>query len=162
MALWSCGPAFLAAYDDSLDGQHAHIVNDVHPPYEIRTAAVIEAAKRLGWTNSTGSLATRLENWTHDDTEARNDVFLALRSDELINGVVAAALAVCDALGLPRCDSEAVLDVEKTLDGGVIPSFGRQIILAAWLKYEGLQEDAVRYHEWERTNVDALARQVTP
>src|SRR5690606_22985655 len=46
VAVWSCGPAFLAAYDDSVEGQQGHIIDDVHPPYEIRTLAVMEAANR--------------------------------------------------------------------------------------------------------------------
>jgi hypothetical protein len=162
VALWSCGPAFLAAYDDSLDGQHGHVIDDVHPPYEIRTAAVIEAARRLGWTDYTAQLATRLEGWVQDSTGARNDVFLALRSDELINGVLTAALGVCSALGLPRCDSETLLNVERLLGRGATPNFGRPIILASWLKYEEFHGDTARYHAWERTIVDALVRQVTP
>lgn len=162
VALWSCGPAFLAAYDDSLDGQQAHIIDDVHPPYEIRTAAVIEAAKRLGWSNHTASLASRLDDWTQDSSGARNDVFLALASDELMNGVLTAALGGCNSLGLPRCDSEAVVEVSELLVRGETPAFGRPIILASWLKYEQFQGDVTHYHEWERANIDALIRQVNP
>ena len=159
---WSCGPAFLTAYDDTLDGNSPHIIDDVHPPYEIRTAAIVEAATRLGWNDHTASLRRSTEKCVETDCDARDDVFLALWSEELVDGVVAAALEFCSKLSLPRCDLVTVAEVKSLLARGETPSIGRSLILASWLTYEQCRGDKTLYYKWEIDTVNALVQEVSP
>lgn len=162
VALWSCGPAFLAAYDDSLDGKKPHIIDEVHPPYEIRSIAIAEAARRLGWEEYVSSLASRIDEWARPGTSERDDVFLALGGQELVGGVVTAGLDICSTLKLPRCDHAVLSHVNKLLADTQSPSFGRSLILASWLMYERCNEDAARYHGWESRLVGSLVQSVIP
>ena len=161
-ALWCCGPAFLAAYDDSLEGKNPYIIDEVHPPYEIRSIAVVEAAKRLGWGSHVDSLTGRIDEWAETDNDERNDVFLALGNQELVYGVLTAALDVCNALNLPRCDHATLSGLRTFLANNQSPPFGLSLILASWLTYEQHDGDYARYHEWETNLVNTLVQEVTP
>jgi hypothetical protein len=162
VALWSCGPAFLAAYDDSPEDKNPYFIDKVHPPYETRSIAIIEAAKRLGWGSHVDSLTERIDEWAETDNDERNDVFLALGNQELVYGVLTAALDVCNALNLPRCDCATLSDLRTSLASNQSPPFGRSLILASWLIYEQHDGDSALYHEWEAKLVNTLVQEVTP
>lgn len=162
VALWSCGPAFLAAYDDSLEKGNPYFIDEIHPPYETRSIAIVEAAKRLGWGSHVDSLAGRIDEWVETDNDERNDVFLALGNQELVYGVLTAALDICNALNLPRCDHATLSDLENLLASNQSPPFGRSLIVASWLIYERHDGDSARYHEWETNVVNTLVQEVIP
>ena len=50
IALWACGPAYLAAFQDEHEQvENPFIIELTHPPVELRTHALLHAARELGW-----------------------------------------------------------------------------------------------------------------
>ena len=50
IAIWTCGPAFIASFCDNIEdsGQHPFKTQDTHPPPNLRAALLIEVGEALG------------------------------------------------------------------------------------------------------------------
>ena len=163
VALWSIGPAFLAAYEDALEGKPPHVADQTHPPYEVRTFAIVEAARRLGWQQYAAALEERLANWAKlFEESARDNLYLALFDQDIVNGVVTAAMAACGTLALPRCDQASIVAAQQGLDRNEIPAFGRPALIAAWVQYERTKDAPDVYHAWETNVIRSMSEEVTP
>lgn len=62
-------------------------------------------------------------------------------------------------MGLPRCTPALVGEVSDRIQDGGMPDFGSELLLAAWLRRNQLDEDA--YEAWEREVKESLCSLVT-
>ena len=161
VALWSAGPAFLAAYDDVLEDKEPFVVNEIHPPYHLRTMALLEAARRLGLRPHLSALTQRLDEWntSREENEPDNS-YEDLFDEELLHGVVSAALNYCVRLDLPRCDQNTIEEAETLITCEEPLPFGRKAMLAAWIMYERCSGRPDEYHTWELSMVGKMVREV--
>lgn len=62
VALWLCGPAYLAALHDKLDEPHVqpYYLEQEHPPNFTRLSALVDVAAELGWSNHVSALVLDL------------------------------------------------------------------------------------------------------
>jgi hypothetical protein len=106
VALWTCGPAFLAAFQDEIEdeGKDPYRVDKAHPPYALRAIALLKASKILGWSHWTKGIKEILENWRKSKWSKRVDNnYRALSEPQLTEAVVKCALATCEHFSLSFC-----------------------------------------------------------
>jgi hypothetical protein len=162
VALWTCGPAYLAAFQDVLDEESLdpYQIDQSHPPYEVRADALLSACDGLGWASYTSGIRNRMDAWRASDlSRKRTNSYLASTSAELTRECVDSSMKVCDALGLPCCTPEGIASLDARLQNGYEPDFGTELILSAWLRWNQLGEGA--YEEWETDVKASLCNQVT-
>ncbi len=161
VALWTCGPSFLAAFQDEIEDEtkNPYLVDKVHPPYAVRAIALLKAGKALGWQEHTQKIRGILEHWRKSKSAKQVDnSYLALSEPLLTEGVVACAQATCHSLSLPKCTPTEIERIKGLLVHDEIPDFGVDLIIAAWLVRE--QEDEETFSRWEtakiRSRLDSL------
>jgi hypothetical protein len=152
IALWTCGPAYLAALQDVLEhaNTNPYQLGQSHPPYEVRAKAMIEAANQLGWAYYTGEYQTLIEGWPKSPWAAdQTNLYAACADPRLVNASVAAALETCRSLALPCCTAVLIESVREKLRKEELPDLGIEIIIAAWVQRGLINEGP--YVEWERS-----------
>ncbi len=162
IALWACGPAYLATLQDVLEAESLdpYQIGKSHPPYEVRSNALLSASDKLGWAYYTGGIRRQMDAWRNSERRrGRTNSYLAYASPDLTRECVDAALSACEALGLPRCTPALVGEVSDRIQDGGMPDFGSELLLAAWLRRNQLDEDA--YEAWEREVKESLCSLVT-
>ncbi len=83
IALWACGPAYLAAFEDAHEGtENPFVIEPDHPPIELRTYALLHAAERLGWDKYLAGLKQIQDNWYRIPLSIGNQ-YRSLRNSEL-------------------------------------------------------------------------------
>lgn len=160
VSLWSCGPAFLATFDRTLEDEspNPYLLNRSHPPYDVRVSALILAASKLGWTEYTGSVTVKSDKWKSSAfAPDRTNEYIAYTSRDIIEAAVSSSAAMCQALGLPRCDPERVTKVQANLRSDTL-EFGPDLVVAAWLVHEGAAKE---YDSWQAVTVSRLLATVT-
>ena len=165
VALWACGPAYLAVFQDELSKPEIdpYQIDQNHPPYEVRASAMNITSKRLGWeTHATGltkAVSDNRKNKWRDKKGDRNR-YTALVNSELINACISLALETCELLELPKCTSAHLDRVNDALRQGTTPDFGIELIWAAWA-VEATQGEGA-YDQWEKETLETLLRCITP
>lgn len=162
IALWTCGPAYLAVFQDTLQEgtKDPYLITQEHPPYAVRVEALIKAAERLGWSDYTRELKRVVKEWRGSRwSTGLTNHYVALVDSRLVDACVSCALGACEKLSLPKCDSKEIERVRGVLRRGGVPAFGTEIILAAWLVEQ--QEGESGFERWERATVRALADSIT-
>lgn len=162
IALWTCGPAYLATFYDVLDDAQLdpYQVGQSHPPYEVRAKALIHAAGELGWSAHCQNLSEVIRKWGRSDWHrGRNNQYAALASPVLIAACSDIAIKTCGALRLPKCTPDTVQAVGLKLSRGETPDLGSELILAAWLTRENKDEPA--YVEWEKAVIRSHLNDIT-
>ena len=165
VALWACGPAYLAVFQDELSkpGIDPYQIDHNHPPYEVRASAMNITSKRLGWETYATGLAKvvrdgRKNKWR--DKKVDRNRYTALVNPELINACISFALETCELLGLPKCTSTHLGRVKDILRRGETPDFGIELIWAAWVVEAAQGEEA--YNQWEKETLETLFQYITP
>lgn len=162
VALWTCGPAFVAAFEDVVgerDVDPFH-VGQTHPPYSTRLQAVMNGARELGWCSELTEVERIAAAWERKKPRsARESNRLLLLSDEpLIDGAVRLAFELCRALRLPPATPAGVAKL-RSEGAGRVDECGSDVLLLAWAKYQELDHTA--YETWEKNLVAELASAVT-
>lgn len=159
VALWTFGPAFLFAFDEFVERHDPdpYRIGQVHPPYHLRASAMVDAASRLLWGDFTDPLQHRIDGWSGD---APNSYEYATLSDEdLLIAAVTCGLDSCKIAGLPRLTAERADELRAVVRTGALPEFGSELVVAAWLAQEELEQAA--FAEWHNRVVRELAKDVT-
>ncbi|AMV24217.1 hypothetical protein VT84_07455 [Gemmata sp. SH-PL17] len=150
VALWTCGPAYIAALHDVMERPETnpYQLDQDHPPYELRAKALIEAAIPLGWSYYTGEYHNLLDAWTKSHwARGRANLYAACADTRLVTSSVEAALDACRSLLLPCCTPTILDSIRAKLSDQELPDLGLELITAAWLHRNGGTEEA--YLEWE-------------
>lgn len=150
IALWTCGPAYLAAIQDVLEAESLdpYQIGQSHPPYEVRSNALAAASDALGWGYYMGEIGNLMDAWrTSERQHQRTNFYVASADLGLTRSCVEAALSACRVLKLPRCDPSLTARLSERIDGGEVPEFGTELILSAWLARDRLDEGG--YEVWE-------------
>lgn len=162
VALWTCGPAFLATFqevieDTAIDPYH---VDRVHPPYAVRTIGLIRASDELGWTEYATGLSKRLRIWRKSKWAKRVDnKYLMLAEPRLTEAAVDCTLMTCKSFSLPRCSSETIQRIERLVARDEVPQFGADLIIAAWLVR--MKQDEQSFTHWETSVLRTLYESIT-
>lgn len=158
IAVWTCGPAYLAAYAAEIDKPDVvpHEIVPTHPPHAVRVAALIEMATQLGWGNRTPDLQRISLTWNSRSVRERNNRYVALTHKHLIQAGITAAMETCRKLALPQCTAGTLASVEKAVKRGEPLPFGLALLWGAWAVW---QNDPDSYEDWQGRLVrDLLAR----
>jgi hypothetical protein len=163
IALWTVGPAYLATFHDTLEDEelNPYQVGQSHPPYEIRAKALIDASNRLGWEVATQGLTKQVADWSRSHwRKERNNQYVAYASPDLVRGCVTSVIITCETLALPRCTAETLDAIQKKLKQSEIPDLGSEVLLAAWMQCQQMDNDS--FDAWESDVVRELAQAVIP
>ena len=161
-ALWTCGPAYLAALLDELDGQHLdpYFIGQEHPPYAVRVEALIFACRQLGWMREADELGKHIRQWQQSAHYKQvSNRYVALTDTSLTADCVRCALETCRHHNLPKCDQQTIARVRQKLNRNETPDWGTELILAAWLKYE---MNNTNYDAWQQSVIRELLDSLKP
>ena len=164
VALWLCGPAYLAALHDKFDERHVqpYYLEQEHPPNFTRLSALVDVAAELGWSNHVRALVQLLERWKHTrwNSEMGNrNQYVALVDSQIVNACVTSSLLACKTLCLPLCNEDTVNRIRQEISRGETPDFGIDVVVGAWLVHEERGEQY--YGPWESSTVRDLLKYVT-
>jgi hypothetical protein len=154
-ALWTCGPAFISAFHSTLKDLNPDpfIKKQDHPPYVVRVAALISAAKKLRFDSYLRGLSDTYRDQCKavENSRKKNDLLL-FAPDNVIQDCVDAAISVAGKFGLRRWRE---VDPDRFL---AEPSFGSDLFAAAFKKS---QISSSNYAEWQQGVLGKLAASVT-
>ncbi len=160
VALWTCGPAYIAAFQDEIQdevekkGKDPYFIGQSHPPYAVRIDILERTSDRLGWEDYTDRIRMLRQNWSKPPHRRRmNNHYLALTDPVLIEVCIASALDACEKYQILRCDRTTIKKVKEILRNNELPGFGVEVIIAAWLME---QKERSAYREWENKFVRRL------
>ena len=160
IALWACGPAYLAAFEDAHeDIENPFVIELTHPPVELRTYALLHAAQKLGWDKHLEKLEQIRQGWYKKIPAPVRNKYESLRKPELVNQCVAAALTYCKSIRIPRLKPEDPDKIRLNLQQENDWSNGIELIVAAWLSY---QENEKCYQDWEEQTFNKLIDEISP
>jgi hypothetical protein len=157
VAVWLCGPAYLAALQDVMEASDLNPfqLGQSHPPYDVRARALLDAAGQLGWSYYSGGIHALIEKWSSPArTGNRTNLHVACEDSGLVGGAVAAALNTCRSLSLPLCTAARIQAVDETLKKGEPIDFGTDLLIAAWATRRRVTP--AEYEMWERSVVQRL------
>ena len=158
IALWTCGPAYLAAFEDGHEETaNPFVIEPNHPPVELRTYTLLHAARKLGWDQYLGELEQMRLDWYKKIPAAFKNRYRSLRNTELVASCVEAALTYCKSIRLPRLKREDLNKIRSNLQRQNDFSNGIELIVAAWLSY---QENEGCYFDWEEQTFNKLAAEI--
>ena len=156
-ALWTCGPAYLAAFEDEIEEQskNPYLIEQRHPPYAVRARALFIASHKLGWERYSSGIKRVGQNWKESSWRNHLDNrYIALTDPKLTDACLACALAACKSYSLPRCTTADVERINGMLTRGTTPDFGPDLLVAAWLAKE--QQDEESFAKWEENTLQTL------
>ena len=161
VALWMCGPSFLAAFDNELDSRkpNPYLISQQHPSYEIRSIGLVRAGSKLGWSRYTASLDDRVKLWkTSKFRQDRTNEYISYANNEILDGAISSTLDMCTDLKIPVCDQNKVKAIRKLVQAKATFDFGAELVIAAWLVNQEIGRD--EYSSWEGKIVEELSKSI--
>ena len=153
IALWACGPAYLAAFEDAHEGtENPFVIESNHPPVKLRTYALLHASRKLGWDKYLAGLKQIQDSWYRIPSSIGNQ-YRSLHNPELVTQCVAAALTYCKSSRIPRLKLEDLNKICLNLELQNDFSNGIELIVAAWLVY---YENEEYYDDWEKQTFNKI------
>jgi hypothetical protein len=147
VGLWSCGPAYLNSYYVDHENADPFIIRLDHPPVAIRTIALVEAAKKLGWREYTLPLNSVLDKWERNISDSEHNRYKTLRDKGLIDNYL---MRICDYysdLGVPRFESKDIERISKQAVDIDSQTLAADLVVKAWLISH--EQDDAAYQAWE-------------
>ena len=158
IALWGCGPAYLAAFEDAHeDIENPFVIELTHPPVELRTYALLHAAQKLSWGKHIKELERIRQGWYKKIPASVRNKYESLRNPNLVTQCVAAALTCCKNIGIPCLKPADLNKIRLNLHQENDFSDGIELIIAAWLSY---QENEECYQDWEEQIFNKLIDEI--
>lgn len=162
LSLWTCGPAYLACFEDCLvkERPDPYMVDQNHPPYSVRAKALVEGAEQLGLGAYARGLRKVVAGWDKSKLHPKRDNrFVRLTKPEMIEACTQASFGLCKSLNLAGCSAGRMESLRGSASNFDTADFGVDLLLKARIVYSDKGEAA--YNEWEREIVKLLARTVT-
>ena len=154
ITLWVCGPAFLAAFEDAHeDTENPFVIEQKHPPVELRTYALLHAARELGWNRYLERLEQIQDGWHRRIPSSIGNHYRSLRNPALVTQCVAAALTYCNSVKIPCLTLDDLNKIRMNWRRNNDFSTGIEVIVAAWIVYH---ENEERYDDWENHTFNKL------
>ncbi len=160
VALWSCGPAFLAAMTDATDSLQLDpfVIESAHPPYALRILTLAEGAKALGWEEEATPLVEMSGRWESRKAVLPNyNHFVALTPRELTEEALRWTLRACRTWNIPRCNRETLQTIADRRRKKLPVDSAVELIASAALLFE---QDPQAYPAWESTTVRLLCSEL--
>lgn len=161
IALWSCGPAYLAAFQEEHEKiDKPFIIESTHPPVELRTYALLQAARKLGWDKYLEGLEQIQQGWYKKIPASIGNKYRSLRDPELVTQCVESALNYCQSVRIPLLEPlepEDLNELRLNVQQGADFSDGLELIVMAWLVYH---ENEECYHDWEEQTLNKLMDEI--
>jgi hypothetical protein len=154
ISLWLCGPSYLSAFNEVVSQPSINpfeIVQD-HPPYAVRTWALLAAASDLGFASYGADLSTLERSWRKSRWDRKRDSrFLNLANRTLISECTQGAMEFCVHSNLRKCTSQALDRIRREVlsrasDAECTDDVGIDLVLLAWTVHREKGESA--YEEW--------------
>jgi hypothetical protein len=162
IALWTCGPAYLASFQDEVEQPHKnpYEITQDHPPNEVRLRALVDASGDFRFNNYAEGLLVVREGWGESKwRKARDNRFLALADPELIRECIRAAFRFCESMNLTKWTTSRLDALRTRPHDDPSLELGVDLLLSARVVFRERGEAA--FDEWERKAVDRLAQEVT-
>ena len=158
ITLWTCGPAYLATFEDGHENtENPFVIEPNHPPIELRTYTLLHAARKLGWDKYLEKLEQMQRDWYKEIPAPIGNKYRPLHDNELIDQCVEAALTYCKSVRLPRLKRDDLNKIRSNLQRQNDFSNGTELIVAAWLSY---QENEECYFDWEEQTFNKLTDEI--
>lgn len=158
-ATWTSGPAYGAAFVDY--ASHSAVdpfkIDGNHPPYFIRTRALEEGTRRLGWTQTADLFAELMSRWSNQGPS--RSAVVELNDEEMLGTLVYRLLELFETTGLTRCTIRDVDRARLRFQNVDSVDFGIGLLLDAYVAHESLSESD--FGQWHEQVVRHLANQVT-
>ncbi|MEM5786237.1 MAG: hypothetical protein AAGU11_02890 [Syntrophobacteraceae bacterium] len=149
IALWTCGPSFLAAFQDEVerDGVNPYEISKSHPPYELRARVLMEACKHLGWPEHLVAQDI-ISKWrrSSERKRIRANELAAYASPDIFRTCLSCSLATCKDLQLPMFDRTMITHTRESVSKGVLPELGADLLLVSRSLFTDQREI---YDQWE-------------
>lgn len=157
IALWACGPAYLAAFEDEHEGtKKPFVIESNHPPVKLRTCTLLHAAQKLGWDKYLAGLKQIQDRWYRIPPSIGNQ-YRSLHNPELVTQCVAAAMTYCKSSKIPRLKPDDLNKIRLNLDLQNNFSNGIELIVTAWLVH---YENEKYYDDWEEQTFNKLTDEI--
>jgi hypothetical protein len=153
IALWSCGPAFLAAMMDVAENSEPFLVDSPHPPYALRLKMLALCAENLGWQKEAQSLVELESQWASVQTVKSHNRYLTLCPAELVQAALSWALEACREWSIPKCTRAQLRSFTDRRQKNCPIDSANELIGSAWLIFES---NPRAYPEWEARTVRCL------
>jgi hypothetical protein len=161
IALWTCGPAYLACFVDAVEDPNInpYEITQSHPPYALRAEALMQGAELLGLSRYTTKLRHLTQSWQRSQWRKNlSNRFLALSRTELLRSCVNVGFSLCRSLKLVECNGSKVDRVFAQPVTRVPDDLGLDLVLCAWAVFEQKGKDD--YFTWESKTVQDLAQAI--
>jgi len=161
IALWTCGPAYLACFVDVVEDQkiNPYEITQSHPPYAVRADALIKGALLLDLHKYSARLEHLTQAWRRSTWRKHlNNRFLALSRAELLDSCVNVAFSLCRSLKLAKCTPAKIDALFARPLANTPEDLGLDLILWAWAVFEQKGKDS--YFPWESGTVRYLAQTI--
>jgi hypothetical protein len=138
IALWTCGPAFVAAMQHALATERIqpYEIVESHPPYELRLRMLLNLAENLDWGKYCSALKTTINHWREGHPQFDMNEYSALADVSLAEECCSQIVKACRVWDLPLCTPEYLHRVQQKLEAGENLESAAEIILAAWSVYQ--------------------------
>ncbi len=161
IALWTCGPAYLASFFDVVEDSkiNPYEITQSHPPYAVRAEALIKGALLLDIHRYSTKLERLAQSWRRSTWRKHfNNRFLAFSRAELLDSSVKVAFSLCALLNLAKCTPVKIDAVFARPLSQTPEDLGLDLILWAWAVFEQKGKEA--YFPWESGTVRHLAQTI--
>jgi len=158
VAMWVLGPSYLAAFEDLLGdgGQNPFQISTAHPPYAVRVAALLGAARRLRLAEYTQGLERISSAWGASQwCSEKTNRYRFLASAEVIDGLTDGAFGFCDQLRLRPWARSPTLNIDAASSDPSQYELGTDLLTVAWFVFS--QRGQEGYRRWEAAVIRAIA-----
>lgn len=161
IALWTCGPAYLASFEDVVGRPQTnpYEITQDHPPYEVRVRALVDASHCLGFGNHTQGLTAILKAWAKSNwRQGENNRFLAFADKDLIRDCRESAFRTCESLKLSKWTTVRFDAARRELADENSMDLGVDLLLSARIVFQERGESDL--DKWEANKVRRVAQYV--
>jgi hypothetical protein len=163
IGLWTCGPAYLATFEDEVGSPQTdpYAITQDHPPYEVRLRALVGASHHLGFGKHAEGLIAISKAWARSTwCEGENNRFLGLADKDLIGDCRESAFRACESLNLRRWATSRFEAARRELVDENSMDLGVDLLLSARIVFQEQGESAL--DNWETSKVRRVAEYVMP
>jgi hypothetical protein len=159
IAVWTCGPAFLAAMRHVVEHENIRPqeISESHPPYELRLRMLLDLAENLEWGSHCSELKATLNQWqTGNETFEANEYF-AVAESSLAEECCSQIIRACRAWDLPQCTPDSIREIRRKAEAGEDLDSAIGLVLAAWCIHQATPSAS---QSWESEALARLAKQL--